>query len=219
MLYEPALADGSLVCQRKGTGTFIFVVRGKSAHAGRNFHEGRNAIAHACKVAIALDSLNGLRPNVTINVGRIRGGDAVNVVPDLSVVRANVRVSSSEDQDWIESQVQHIVQHYRDHEAGYQIELHGGIHAAPKTTDASTRKWMGLTQQAGRSIGESIQWKPSGGASDGNKLAGLGLPNIDTFGPEGDLLHSDQEWVRVSSLPRKAALSVAVIQAMLLGRA
>ncbi len=215
MLYEPALADGSLVSERKGTGTFIVVVRGKSAHAGRNFHEGRNAIAHACKLALALDSLNGQRPQVTINVGRIRGGDAVNVVPDLAVVRANVRVSSQEDRAWIETQVQQIVRSFQDPDAGYQVAVHGGVHAAPKTIDATTSVWMDLTQSAGAMVGELIRWKPSGGASDGNKLAGLGLPNIDTFGAEGDLLHSDQEWIRVSSLPRKAALSVAVIHSLL----
>ncbi len=213
MLYEPTLADGSLVSQRKGTGTFVVVVRGKSAHSGRNFHDGRNAITHACKVGLAIDALNGLRPDVTVNVGRIRGGDAVNVVPDLAIVRINVRVSSNEDQAWLETHVQHIVQMYCDQQSGYQVELHGGIHSAPKNIDVCTAKWMALTEQAGVSIGEDIQWKPSGGASDGNKLAALGLSNIDTFGPEGDLLHSDHEWVRLSSLPRKAALSVAVIQA------
>jgi glutamate carboxypeptidase len=217
MLYEPTLADGAMVSQRKGTGTFIFVVRGKSAHAGRNFHEGRNAVVHASKIALALDALNGLRQDVTINVGRIRGGDAVNVVPDLAVLRANVRVASPEDQAWIETRVQHIVQDFGDQEAGYQVELHGGINSAPKMIDVETAKWMELTQRAGAGVGESIRWKPSGGASDGNKLARLGLSNIDTFGPEGDLLHSDQEWVRVSSLPRKAALSLAVIQEILKG--
>ena len=213
MLYEPTLADGSWVSQRKGTGTFVVVVRGKSAHSGRNFHDGRNAITHACKVGLAMDALNGLRPDVTVNVGRIRGGDAVNVVPDLAVLRINVRVSSHEDQVWLETQVQHVVQMYCDQQSGYHVELHGGIHSAPKSIDGCTAKWMALTEQAGASIGEAIQWKPSGGASDGNKLAALGLSNIDSFGPEGDLLHSDHEWVRLSSLPRKAALSVAVIQA------
>ncbi len=213
MLYEPTLPDGSWVSQRKGTGTFVVVVRGKSAHSGRNFHDGRNAITHACKVGLAIDALNGLRPDVTVNVGRIRGGDAVNVVPDLAVIRINVRVSSHEDQVWLETRVQHVVQMYCDQQSGYHVELHGGIHSAPKNIDGCTAKWMALTDQAGACIGEAIQWKPSGGASDGNKLAALGLPNIDTFGPEGDLLHSDQEWVRLSSLPRKAALSVAVIRA------
>ena len=214
MLYEPTLADGSLVSQRKGTGTFILIVRGKSVHSGRNFHDGRNAITHACKVALAMESLNGLRSNVTVNVGRVRGGDAVNVVPDLAVLRINVRVSSREDQNWIEDQMQHLAQLYCQPDLGYTVELHGGIHSAPKAVDSSASEWMELIRRAGASIGESIQWKASGGASDGNKLAALGLSNIDTFGPEGDLLHSDQEWVRLSSLPRKAALTVAVIQAI-----
>ncbi|HUP80211.1 MAG TPA: hydrolase [Pirellula sp.] len=214
MLYEPTLADGSLVSQRKGTGTFIVLVRGKSAHSGRNYHDGRNAIIHACKVALAMDALNGLRSDVTVNVGRARGGDAVNVVPDLAVLRINVRVSSGEDKKWIEDQVQHIVQLYCQQNEGYHVEVHGGILSSPKVMDQRTSQWMELIAKAGANIGESIQWKPSGGASDGNKLAALGLSNIDTLGPEGDLLHSNQEWVRLSSLPRKAALTVAVIEAI-----
>jgi glutamate carboxypeptidase len=130
----------------------------------------------------------------------------------LAVVWINVRVSSGEDQLWLEAQVQHIVQKHREPESGCQVELHGGIRAAPKSMDSRTAEWMEITERAAATIGESIQWKLSGGASDGNKLAALGLSNLDTFGPEGDLLHSDEEWVRLGSLPRKAALSVAVLQ-------
>ena len=212
MLYEPCLADGSMISNRKGTGTFVVVARGKAAHSGRNFHEGRNAITLACQVALAMDALNGERPNVTINVGRIRGGDAVNVVPDLAVLRVNVRVCNREDQVWIESQVQQIVQRFNAPESGYRVEMTGGIKSPPKSVDETTTKWMEQIELAGSQIGESISWKISGGASDGNKLAALGLTNIDTFGPEGDLLHSDQEWIRLNSLPRKAALTAAVIK-------
>nr|MCU0709893.1 M20/M25/M40 family metallo-hydrolase [Pirellula sp.] len=104
LLFEPAMADGCLVSHRKGTGTFVFCVHGRSAHSGRNFDAGRNAIVHAAAIACELHQLNGQREQVTVNVGRIRGGNAVNVVPDLTTVRVNVRVSSREDQDWIESQ-------------------------------------------------------------------------------------------------------------------
>jgi glutamate carboxypeptidase len=214
MLYEPSLADGSLVSTRKGTGTFIVVVRGKSAHSGRNFHDGRNAVTHACQVALAIDSLNGLRSDVTINIGRIRGGEAVNVVPDLTVLRVNVRVSNREDQLWIESQMHQIGQRFNTPNAGYLVEITGGIKSPPKNVDENSRKWMERVEQAGGWIGEAISWKLSGGASDGNKLAALGLSNIDTFGPEGDLLHSNNEWVRLSSLPRKAALTAAFIKGL-----
>jgi len=212
MLYEPALADGSLVSTRKGTGTFIVMTRGRSAHSGRNFHEGRNAVTHACQVALAMDALNGQRADVTINVGRMRGGDAANVVPDLAVLRVNVRVASREDQLWIESQMQQIGQRFNAPQDGYRVEIAGGINSPPKNVDENAKVWMEHVEQAGNRIEETISWKLSGGASDGNKLAALGLTNIDTFGPEGDLLHSDQEWVRLSSLHRKATLTASLIQ-------
>lgn len=211
MLYEPSMADNALVSTRKGTGTFVFVVHGRSAHAGRNFTAGRNAVVHAARIAIELSELNGKRPDVTVNVGRFRGGDAVNVVPDLAVIRANVRLNSADDQQWLELQIKSIANKFNNEVDGYRVELSGGVHSAPKLADEATQRWMKRVEFIGQQIGESIQWKASGGASDGNKLFAMGLPNIDTFGPEGDLLHSDQEWVRLSSLPRKAALSAALL--------
>lgn len=206
LLFEPAMADGSMVSTRKGTGTFVLRVDGRSAHAGRNFSAGRNAIVHAAGLVRELHDLNGQRENVTVNIGRIRGGDAVNVVPDLAVLRANVRVADSEDQRWIEAQVQRLVQKYDTPDAGYRVRVEGGIHSPPKLLDPTTEHWMQWVEEEARNLGQTIRWKPSGGASDGNKLQALGLPNIDTFGPDGDGLHSDQEWIDLTSLPRKASL-------------
>lgn len=214
MLYEPTLPDGSFVSERKGTGTFTVIVHGKAAHAGRNFDAGRNAILHASKIALAINELNGVHKGVTVNIGRMRGGDAVNVVPDLCVMRVNVRVTNPEEQSWIESEMARIQKEWDRPEQGYRVELDGGIFAQPKTLDDTVLSWIKKTESVANSLGESVRWKPSGGASDGNKLAALGLANIDTFGPEGDLLHSDQEWVRLSSLPRKAHLSCRMIQTL-----
>lgn len=137
-LFEPTLADGSLVLSRKGTGTFVLVVRGKSAHAGRNFHEGRNATAHCCRLACQIDLLNGQRPNVTVNIGRLRGGNAVNVVPDTAVLRVNVRIADAQDQQWIENQLNQLAQKYDQEQLGYRVEIHGGIHAPAKIHDHAT---------------------------------------------------------------------------------
>src|SRR5262249_17454996 len=68
MVYEPAFADGAIVSQRKGSGNFDLVVRGRAAHAGRDFAQGRNALTAAATAAIALDHLNQSIPNVTINI-------------------------------------------------------------------------------------------------------------------------------------------------------
>jgi glutamate carboxypeptidase len=211
MLYEPTLADGAFVNTRKGTGTYTLIVRGKSAHSGRNFHQGKNAIVHASKVAIQVDALNNIRPGVTFNVGRVRGGDAVNVVPDLCVLRINVRVGDDEDRVWAEKKIQQVVDLFNLSEIEHSVALHGGIHSAPKTINRLTEHWMRELETVGAMLGQPIAWRSSGGASDGNKLAGFGVPNLDTFGPEGDGLHSDKEWVRLSSLPTKAVLSLAMI--------
>ncbi|MEQ1827799.1 MAG: hydrolase [Pirellula sp.] len=214
MLFEPTMADGSMVSHRKGTGTFTILVRGQAAHSGRNFHAGRNALVHASKVAIALDQLNGLQENVTINVGRIRSGDAVNVVPDLAVMRVNVRVNDKADEEWVVAQVQRVVYEFNLPARGFRTELQGGLGSPPKPADASVLRWMKVAESAAERVGQSLRWGLSGGASDGNKLSALGLPNIDTFGPEGDLLHSDQEWIRLSSLSRKAVLTASMIDAI-----
>jgi glutamate carboxypeptidase len=206
LLFEPAMADGCLVSDRKGTGNFVFVVEGKAAHAGRNFSAGRNALVHAAQIAIAIHQLNGHRPNVTWNVGRFRSGAAVNVVPDHALFRVNARVASLEDQAWVESQVQRIVQNFDRPDEGFRVRTMGGIHSPPKIVDEPTRQWMKSIEDAAHSIGQSIRWRDSGGASDGNKLQAFGLANIDTLGPEGDALHSHQEWIDLSSLPRKSRL-------------
>ena len=211
MLFEPTLADGSLVDTRKGTGNFTWVIRGKSAHSGRNFSEGRNALVHAARLADHLDRLNGQCVGVTINVGRIRSGDALNVVPDLAILRVNVRVENGDQQQWVEQQMHKATAAFHIPANHFHCLLEGGIHAPPKVVDAATAKLMKHVEVCGAQLGEIIRWRRCGGASDGNKTAALGLPTIDTFGPEGDCLHSPNEWVRLSSLPRKAAFALNVV--------
>jgi glutamate carboxypeptidase len=206
LLFEPSMSDRSLVSTRKGTGNFVFKIEGQAAHAGRNFQAGRNAIAHAALLIRDLHELNGERENVTINVGRIQGGGAVNVVPDLVVLRVNVRVANGDDQAWVETQVRQIAERYDTHETGFRVHVEGGIHSPPKPLDPTAGPWMRWVEEEGTKMGTSIHWKPSGGASDGNKLQAFGLPNIDTLGPDGDGLHSDQEWVDLTSLPKKACM-------------
>ena len=87
MIYEPCFPDGNFAGQRKGSGNFTVVVRGRAAHAGREHHLGRNAIRAMSDFVAALDELNGQRPGLTVNPGFIQGGGAVNTVPDLCLCR------------------------------------------------------------------------------------------------------------------------------------
>ncbi|MDF2900896.1 MAG: acetylornithine deacetylase, partial [Phenylobacterium sp.] len=100
LTYEPAMAGGALAAERKGSGNFHIVVRGLAAHAGRDFAKGRNAIAAAADLAVRLAAANGQRDGVTLNIARIDGGGPLNMVPDLAVVRFNVRLPDAAAADW-----------------------------------------------------------------------------------------------------------------------
>lgn len=210
LLFEPSLPNGNWVSRRRGTGNFVFVVRGVSAHAGRHFEAGRNAIVLAAELAGRIHRLNTERAGITLNVGRIAGGDALNVVPDLAVLRVNARVEDHAEQVWIDQKLRQLVTELGDAE-GFSIELHGGISSPPKLIDPDTQDLMDTIESVARELDRPISWQATGGASDGNKVASLGVPAIDTFGPEGDCLHSPNEWLRPSSIPEKAALTLGTL--------
>jgi glutamate carboxypeptidase len=110
LVYEPALADGTLAGARKGSGNFTLVVRGRAAHAGRNPEEGRNAIAALADLTSQIFALNGQRQGVTLNPGKIEGGGALNVVPDLAILRFNIRTREVADEAWVMGELEGILE-------------------------------------------------------------------------------------------------------------
>ena len=205
LLFEPTLPDGSLVSARKGVGNFSFIVRGKSVHAGREFDQGRNAVVGCCRLMNEIDSLND-DPAVTYNIGKISGGDALNVVPDLAVGRVNVRVTTREQMSLVEQKFEQLVQEYSDLD-GIQVEMHGRFTSPPKELTPEIRTLQQLVQTSAQTLGDTFSWKTTGGASDGNKFAAAGLPNIDTLGPLGGAIHSENEYMWPESLVQKAKLT------------
>jgi glutamate carboxypeptidase len=210
LLFEPALPDGSLVSRRRGTGNFTVVVRGRSAHAGRDFERGRSAVVTLAEMVLQLHALNGGLPGITVNVGRVEGGGAVNVVPDLAIARVNVRTTVPDDEAKVIAELRRIVA-AAGAKDGISAELHGGITSPPKLPDDRTRRLMEVVESCGRDLGLPINWRDSGGASDGNKLAAAGLPNIDTLGPRGGNIHSPEEFLLLDSLVERAKLTALVL--------
>ncbi|MDP1563634.1 MAG: hydrolase [Pirellulaceae bacterium] len=211
LLFEPVMPDGAMVSSRKGSGNFTLVCRGKSAHAGRNFSAGRNAIVHLARCVTELDSLNHTVPgDSTVNIGRLHGGGAVNVVPDFAMARINVRGVDPVQIDLIMGHIRGIVERF-SRDPDYQLSLSGQITSPPKVLDAASHRIQERIEATGRQIGVPIHWRASGGASDGNKLSGWGVPNIDTLGPVGDHLHSPDEYLLVDSLVQRARLATALL--------
>lgn len=208
-VFEPALSDGRLAGARAGSANFDLVIRGKSAHAGRDFARGRSAIHAAAEATNLLASLN-VADGVTINVGRIDGGGPVNQVADVAVVRMNVRVVDAEKQEAIENDLRRLTSVLNARE-GYSAALHGHFFSPPKPLIQRTLALFENVQSIGSDLGLEIDWTNTGGVCDGNKLQAAGLPTVDSLGVRGGNLHSHEEFVLLDSLVERAQLAALVL--------
>ncbi len=213
LTYEPAaLPDGTLAGARPGSGNFSFVVRGRSAHAGRNPEEGRNAIVAASELALRLAMSK--TPGLTINPAKIDGGGPNNVVPDLAILRVNMRPRTSDDQEIAGRLIARALDETAK-QHGVFIEAHGGFGRPPKPLTEEAETLFNLVKQAGRDLGQEIEWQASGGVCDGNNIAACGVPVVDTMGVRGGKIHSTEEYLIVESLKERAQLSALTIMRLL----
>ena len=215
LTYEPsALPDGTLAGARSGSGNWSLTITGKSAHAGRNPEDGRNAIVAAAALTLGLKALE--RSGLTINPAKIDGGSATNVVPDLAVLRFNIRpreVALAEDFEGALTAL--IAQIETEH--GVAIHRHGGISRPPKALDLRAEKLFGIVEECSALLGSPISRIASGGVCDGNNIAACGVPVVDTMGVRGGAIHSPDEFLIVPSLLERARLSTLVLHRLATG--
>ncbi|MEG3178470.1 hydrolase [Sphingomonas sp. RB3P16] len=208
LTYEPALPDGTLAGARGGTGNFSIIVTGKSAHAGRNPDEGRNAIVAASDLAVRLFAVRS--PSLAVNPARIEGGGPNNVVPDHAVLRINFRPADHAEIARAQAAIDRIVAEVAAaHDV--TIAVHGSFNRPPKPIDPGAAKLFALVKACGADLGLDIAWRATGGVCDGNTIAACGVPVVDTMGARGGAIHSTDEFLIVDSLPERAALSALTI--------
>src|SRR5690242_3408178 len=209
LTYEPAaLPDGTLAGARPGSGNFDFIVKGRSAHAGRNPDEGRNALVAAAELALRLSMSK--TPGLSINPAKIDGGSPNNVVPDLAILRVNLRPRTADDQEIAARLIAKALDETAAAHDVY-IEAHGGFGRPPKPLTGEAEVLFELVKQAGADLGQIIAWQPTGGVCDGNNIAACGVPVVDTMGVRGGKIHSEEEYLIVESLQERAALSALTI--------
>ncbi|MBI1404145.1 MAG: hydrolase [Porphyrobacter sp.] len=209
LTYEPAaLPDGTLAHERGGTGNYSITLTGKSAHAGRNPHEGRNAIVAAADLILRLKALEA--EDLTVNPAKLEGGAANNVVPDHAVLRFNIRPKSTAAMESFDHRLNALL---AEIEKVHEVfaHRHGGVTRPPKPVDARAQKLFDLVRQCGAELGQDIRWQSTGGVCDGNNIAACGVPVVDTMGVCGGAIHSPNEYLIVPSLASRAALSARVI--------
>ena len=209
MTYEPAMTDGSLAGARKGSGNFHVAIRGRAAHAGRDFDSGRNAIAGAAQMAAFLAGLNGQREDVTINIARIDGGGPLNVVPDNAVLRFNIRVPDAAAAGWCQARIDEAIDQLTA--LDLSVHLHGGFARPAKPMNAAQQRLFEAVRDVGVLVDQPITWRGSGGVCEGNNLFAAGLPNVDTLGVRGGDIHSEAEYAWPDSFAERACLSAALL--------
>jgi glutamate carboxypeptidase len=210
LVLEPALADGGLKTSRKGVGRFHLEVEGKAAHSGVAPENGRSAIVELAHQILRLADLQDLAAGTTINIGLIHGGTTTNVVPARACAEIDVRVASTAEQARIDAALPSLSPVTRD----VRLTVSGGFNRPPMERTRTIASLFEQAQRIGRTIGLELTEGSTGGGSDGNFTAALGLPTLDGLGARGGGAHADDEHIVVESLPERATLLRALLQGL-----
>ncbi len=207
LVLEPASYGGELKTARKGVGTFTITALGRASHAGAAHELGINAIVELAHQIGTLTALTDYARGVTVSVGLIQGGTAVNTVPAAAEMQVDVRVQRLEDAAWVTQQVYAL----RPHLAGASLHISGGVERPPMERLPGTVRLFELARRLGQEIGLDLLERAVGGASDGNFTAALGIPTLDGLGVCGDGAHTDDEYVTVAQLAPRAAVLAGIL--------
>jgi len=213
LVLESARANGDIVSARKGSGEFTLLVTGKAAHAGVEPEKGVSAVVELAHQILHLQELNGLAPGVTVNPDVIGGGTVSNVIPEEAWVIVDVRATDPAGAAAITEALMALPS--RTTLPGVQVHVSGQISYPPMAQTPAVRFLAELARASARAIGFEVNDVATGGASDANVLASLGLPVLDGLGPIGGLDHSPDEYIEADSFAPRAALLAGLIRRML----
>ncbi len=205
---EPALPGGVLKTSRKGCGEYELVVRGEAAHAGVDPGKGISAIRELARQILAIETLQDLSRGVSVNVGVIEGGSRPNVVAAEARARIDVRAPTMSEANRVDAAIRGLTPHLR----GTTIRVDGGFGRPPMERTAGVASLYAIAEAAGAELEQTIGEGTTGGGSDGNFCAALGVPTLDGLGAIGDGAHALHEHVHVPSLVPRAALVARLIQ-------
>lgn len=212
LVLECARMNGDIVSSRKGNAGIRVTVHGRASHAGIEPEKGRNSILEAARMVTALQALNGTWPGVTVNVGTIAGGTRPNVVPAECSLEIDLRSTSREALETAEAAVREIARPAIYDDITTDVEL-TGRHWPMEKLERSGRL-VGHAVALAAALGFELHDAATGGASDANTTAGMGVPTIDGLGPIGGYDHSPDEYLDTASIVPRTALLAGLIAAI-----
>lgn len=206
---EPARKDGSIVCSRRGSGTYTIEVFGKAAHSGINPKEGINAIEKLSGITLDLQRLSKRYSGVNINVGLIKGGSTVNTVPDYASIEVDVRIDQIKQVEVVDKDIRDIVNNNDINKATTKIS--GNITRPPMELNTQNENLANLIVNLGKKLDIEIDAVSTGGGSDASFTSAMNIPTVDGLGPVGGDQHSEQEYLEINSLLERKKLLEKVL--------
>ena len=207
LVLEPALPGGALKTSRKGCGEYEVVVRGQAAHAGVDPGKGISAIRELARQILAIETLQDSAAGVSVNVGVIEGGSRPNVIAAEARAKVDARAPTVADAERVDAAIRGLTAHI----PGAIIEVRGGFGRPPMERTPGVARLFEVARQAASELGQTVDEGSTGGGSDGNFSAALGVPTLDGLGALGDGAHALHEHVLIPSLAPRAALVARII--------
>jgi glutamate carboxypeptidase len=208
LVVEPSSDGGRLKTARKGIGMYTLAVTGRPAHAGIEPEKGISALLELAHQTVALHALTDLEKGISVTVGRASGGTRRNVVPATAEAEIDLRVLTAEQAEELDRAIMDL----KPTLPGAKVEIEGGINRPPMERTAEVERLYLLAAEAAEELNLSLGESLSGGGSDGNFSAALGVPTLDGLGAVGGGAHALDEHVCIDELPRRAVLLAGVIE-------
>jgi glutamate carboxypeptidase len=208
LVLEPALPGGALKTARKGCGEFELTVHGVAAHAGVDPGKGASAIHELARQIGAIERLQDLSRGVSVNVGLISGGSRPNVIAETARAVIDVRAPTRDAADAMVAAMSGL----QPLTPGTRLTIRGGFERPPMERSAGTIGLFKVASAVAATLGRSLTEGSTGGGSDGNFTAALGVPTLDGLGPIGDGAHAAHEHINVPSLAWRSALVAGVLE-------
>ena len=200
--------DGAYKTQRKGTSHFYITAKGRAAHSGADHARGINAIEEIAHQILAVQAMTNYDIGTTANVGVISGGTRPNVVPAEARIEINVRATTRANAKAIRDQIMNLKARHPEAE----LVIEGGVGVPPMERTPETAALFKQAQGLAAEMSLTIEEGSTGGGSDGNKTAALGVPTFDGMGIVGDGGHAITEYGEISSLPERSAIMAAMLR-------
>jgi glutamate carboxypeptidase len=208
LVVEPPTGAGDLKTARKGLGRWRVSITGKPAHAGTSLLDGASAVEELAHQIIRLHALTDHDRGLSVNVGVVSGGTRENVVAAYAEAGLDVRVASRADLEHLED----ILRGLEPTIEGTTIAVDGEWTRPPLERTAVGGKLFRRAREIGRGLDLDLHEASSGGGSDGNLVAALGVPVLDGLGVEGKGAHAHDEQIRLDSLPVRAKLLAGLLE-------